>query len=542
MLQIVIRPLAGFVCVLAGGALLLAMPLRAAEIADSCPIAQPHDLTSLNDPSADSPFQAGGITVESASSGPLDEAAALERRAAEQQRFQRILARRSALTASAPVNAGLDAARRARLAADDRVPLRVGEAVAVSQAVDFAVVPVATATAARAASAGQAARLADSSVAWEMELVSSGASALRLQFEDFDLADGVRLFVYNEAGQVRGPYAGRGPDANGGFWSSSVFGERVRLHVHADDAAAFAASRFVVAAAMHMGPRFHVADVIAASYQPGPAAPDGTFCGVTVPDCTINGVCAIASNPGLAAASDAVAQINFVRGGSGYICSGALINPSGSVRTPYFLTANHCFDSQASASSLEAHFRFRTAACDTSCTMLPTLEANGSTLMATGAAPARGDYTLVRLNSVPGGLMLLGWSAGHPAEGGYLIHLGHPGGSPLAYSVRRIRYGTGALPNCSGVPRPAFLYSGVSAAPSDAQGATAGGSSGGPAVLLASGGGSSYIVGQLYGACYAGTEAPCDANQEATVDGALEHSFPYLRQYLYNRIFSNGFD
>lgn len=540
MLQIVIRPSVGSAWVLALG-VFMGFPAHAGEINASCPATPAVDLTSLGDPSIAAPIAPGGASMDSASTGPVDRDLAAAR-AAERARFEQILQQRAALTADRPIDAGLDAAKRASLASDDGVPRKVGESVVLDRTFSFASVAVAPASATHAAPAGDAVRLADGSVIWETSVVSAGATALRLQLRDVDLADGVELFVYNEAGQVQGPFGGKGPEESGEFWTPSVFGDRLRIHVHADSAEAFSKSRFVIAAAMHLGSRFHVADAIATDYMPGPAAVEGTFCGVTVPDCTLNGVCAVSSNPGLAAASDAVAQINFVKGGSGYICTGSLINPTGSLRTPYFLTANHCFDTQTSASSLEAHFRFRTSACDTSCTMAGMLQANGSTLMATGARPSRGDYTLVRLNSVPGGLTMLGWSAGHPVEGAYLIHLGHPAGAPLAYSVRRIRYATSPLPNCTDVPRPTFLYSGISSTSTDAQGGIAGGSSGGPAVLLAAGGGSSYIVGQLFGGCHPGTAMPCDANHDATIDGALEKSFPYLRPFIYERIFSNGFN
>lgn len=512
----------------------------AIDVAGTCPADPPPDLRALAQGFAPEP---GDIVVESASTGPEDPAQETARRRDEEQRFQLLLARRSGLAATAAIRADLDAARKAQLARADGIPLKVGESVQLGIASDFSSVAWVADGAQRAVGAGQAVMAADGSITWEVSLASAGAKALRLEFTGFDLAEGVELHVYNESGQVRGPYTGGGPDGSGGFWSGSVFGERASVQVHARDAAAFAASAFTLQSLMHMGARFHVADAIAERYARGPRQPEGgSFCGVTVPDCTINGVCAIATNPGLAAASNAVAQISFVEGGSGYICTGSLINPSGSVRTPYFLTANHCFDTQASASSLEAHFRFRTTACDTSCALESVVETSGSTLLATGALPTRGDYTLVRLNSVPGGLTLLGWSAGHPSEGGYLIHLGHPGGAPLAYSVRRIRHANTTMAVCSDLPRPTFLYSGLATAPSDAQGGTAGGSSGGPALLLAAGGGSSYIVGQLFGACYFDAEAPCDANEESTVDGAMEHTFPYLRVYLYNRIFSNGFD
>lgn len=509
--------------------------------AAACPVEAPADVGALAAGAVFDPTQPGA-SVPSARLGDPDPAAESRKRADEHALFERILADRGAVPASAPLDAAPDAAQRASIGTDPgRGRLKVGVSVAIGSKVDFSSFS-GVSRSPGAVGPGYAAALADGGAVWEAAIASSGAKALRIHLTGLALAEGVSLYVYNESGQVQGPYTGSGPDGSGELWTGSVFGDAVRIHVRAPSKAALAVSRFTIADAVHLGPLYSIADTQRQAYETGPS-PDGTnFCGVTVPACTVNGVCAIDTNPGLTNASNAVAQIDFMDGGSAYICSGTLINPSGSVRTPYFLTANHCFSTQASATTLQAHFHFRTMTCAT-CTTDQVIQVNGSTLMATGALPAKSDFTLVRFNSLPAGLVLLGWSAAHPVEGAYVIHLGHPGGSPLAYSLRRIRYTPSALPQCSDLARPTFLYSGVSSTTSDAQGAIAGGSSGGSAILLNDNATDAYIVGQLLGDCYSGTTPnECDANQTATVDGALQYSFPYLQPYLYDRIFSNGFD
>src|SRR5690606_11690022 len=208
----------------------------------------------------------------------------------------------------------------------------------------------------------------------------------------------------------------------------------------------------------------------------------------------------------------------------------------GGIRPPLFLTANHCLSTQASASSLEAIFDYRTTACDTACTMTPTVSVNGSTLLATGAAPAP-DFTLLRLASMPAGRYLLGWTTELIAEGSHVLHLSHPAGAPLAYDVRRLR--AAGLPVCSAIPRPAFLYSGLSSQTGDAVGATVGGSSGAAALVLHPTLGPA-IIGQLFGGCTTNDD-DCDANANATTDGALRTSFPSGRRFIYDGIFGNGF-
>ena len=65
---------------------------------------------------------------------------------------------------------------------------------------------------------------------------------------------------------------------------------------------------------------------------------------------------------------DAVAHIAFRRdSGGGFMCSGTMMN-DGDERhiIPYFLTANHCISSQSEARSIEARWRYMSAACGSS--------------------------------------------------------------------------------------------------------------------------------------------------------------------------------
>lgn len=485
----------------------------------------------------------------SASGGTVDDAAMQRLRADERMTFERLLAARSGVAVPQTIRLALAPEEQKAIAADAQPepgPVKVGTRIALDQRVDFSTLDAAAlARGGVALGRGIAGRGSDGSVVWEAALSFAGAKALRVEFTGMKLAAGVELYVYNEAGQVFGPYVDAGPDGNGTLWSPSVFGTDMRIQVHAPDAGALAASHFVLAGAMHLGSRVGALnDAIAAGYVGGPAPNDSDFCGTQVPDCTVNGMCAIETNASLTAASNAIAHIQFVVGADAYICSGSYIAQSGNApQQPYFLTANHCFSTQASASSLEAFFRYHTNGCSGAC---PTLSAmprvNGATLVATGARPTYPDYTLVRLSGFPtGGASLLGWSIGQPAEGAYLIHLGHPAGAPLAYSYRRVRINNAAMPHWSEAPEPNFLYSGIASTSDDWIGATAGGSSGGPALLLPATG-DAFLVGQLLGFASSGAESPCDPNQQATIDGAYRVTFPYIRRYLYDRIFKSGFE
>lgn len=514
----------------------------------ACPATVPINLASLATPLD----LRSGKTVASSNGGSDDAAASAQLRTAERASWERILGERSALTLSLPTEVPLDTEQRRAIEGDAVDPQRpmVGAQIALGAAFAMsgdsllahsARTQTTGATQVAGMGAGAGARYA-----WDTAIRSSGASALRLRFDDVLLAEGVELFVYNEEGQVWGPYSGTGMDASGGFWSPSVFGDTVRVHLSAPSAQALSTSRFTVSAVMHLGPRVGaLQSQLRQQYVTGPDPDDVGYCGYQVPECTVNGVCAIDTNPGLANAANAIAHIEFVDAGSTYICTGAYVSQSGNApKIPYFLTANHCFSTTAAASSVEAFFKYRTATCNGTCPTLAQLpRVNGSTLLATGARPDKSDFTFVRLSGFPaGGAKLLGWTTAMPGEGSYLIHMGHPAGSPLAYSYRRLRLDNSALPHSTELPEPTFLYSGLAPATSDWTGAVAGGSSGGPVMVLPASG-DAYLVGQLFGfAAPVGAVDECDPAGTATIDGAFRSTFPSVRRYIYDKIFVTGLE
>jgi hypothetical protein len=217
------------------------------------------------------------------------------------------------------------------------------------------------------------------------------------------------------------------------------------------------------------------------------------------------------------ALSKAVGAMLFANGNGLFVCTGALINAS--VTDRLFLTANHCISTQASASSLELTWDFRTSSCGAS-TSLPNYHTNGSILLATSPTS---DVTLLRLQSLPPNRFLMGWDAKRPAAGTTLYRISHPatasadGVYPQLLSTTIVNEAVGA---CTSRPRPAFLYS------TRSLGGTAGGSSGAPVIV--DGG---YIVGQLFGACGPDPNDSCASNTNA-VDGWFGQSYSVVQPFV----------
>jgi V8-like Glu-specific endopeptidase len=268
-----------------------------------------------------------------------------------------------------------------------------------------------------------------------------------------------------------------------------------------------------------MGPRFLKALIPAEGASPSLAP--RAFCAYNEA-CVENAACAGTSSA-VATARQAVASILFKSGGSFYICTGGLLADTAGSQTPFFLTANHCISKGREAASLETYFDYVTTCSSPNCSQ--PYSNVGDTVGATLLSHASNtDHSLLQLSSNPvtpdGTVAYLGWNSSAVAftNGFDLFRVSHPSGAPQAYSEHSVDPGA----QTSGtLPRGNFIYS------RDTFGATEGGSSGSPVVD-----GTGKVVGQLYGACGFNVGDVCDADSNATVDGAFAAYFGSVAQWL----------
>jgi lysyl endopeptidase len=343
---------------------------------------------------------------------------------------------------------------------------------------------------------------------WAAEARAEGGYRLRLHLSQVSLPKGTRLWVYGEGTDEEVSVDAADVTYAGELWTPSVAGPAIRLEVRLPEKGLDGA-RFTVDQVLET---FELdsegaPQVIA---QPQPKAND-TSC---IQDAACYGTAQLAS---MDIQKKAAACLEFVVGGQGYLCSGALLNDTDETTTiPYLLTAHHCFDSQSSASSLEAFFDYIATSCHGSVPSLGSVPRTvGATLLATGEGS---DFTFVRLTSLPSGRGLLG-STNEPVAAGTVLHrLSHPLGQPLRYSRAEMEPG---VYSCSDVPRPRFVYS------YNNLGGTFGGSSG-SALTRGSDG---RLVGQLLGSCGFNPAAGCDINND-DVDGALAVTWPSISSWL----------
>jgi lysyl endopeptidase len=389
--------------------------------------------------------------------------------------------------------------------ASGRMPMKNGFARQFAERLDVQLGSVASAAkAGPLAHAGGIVAQSERGLVWGATFKIEKADRVRLHLENVHLPDGAVLWVY---GDVEQPTAFDRDliDPDGSLWTPSVRGPVVHLEVEVPAAKSETdAASFLIREAIEL-------------VSVKPAANVGSE---DLSTCLVDVTCRTGSIVDVLRAS--TAHLEYVKGAGSFVCTGGLVNDKlPATFVPYLLTANHCFDTQSSASSLEAYWDYRSASCGASfpscCGSNRTL---GSTLLATNATS---DFTFVQMNSAPGGRTYLGWTSTAQANGTALYRVSHPfpddflAPAPQMFSKSTVNTAFGA---CSTKPRPNFIYS------SKVDGGLYGGSSGSPVTLE-----NGQIVGQLFGACGPDPSAGCSASN-ATVDGAFATTFPFIQQFI----------
>jgi lysyl endopeptidase len=237
----------------------------------------------------------------------------------------------------------------------------------------------------------------------------------------------------------------------------------------------------------------------------------------TVPTmCTTNDA---ALDAAIAQRKSSLVRINFIEGGSGYICSATLIN---SERFPaaFVLTANHCVATAQSAASITSHWFYESSSCDAASGLVPshTQVFGGMQLVFTNANV---DSTLLLMTQPPPpGAVYSGWNAARVTRGTAVTSLSHPAGD----TARLALGATGHDIRVFG--RPQDMY-GVRFS----RGIIQGGSSGSGIFTLA--GGSLQLRGVLSGTTIrqAGGMSCTNLNEDALY-GRFEIFHPQIDQYL----------
>lgn len=357
-------------------------------------------------------------------------------------------------------------------------------------------------------------RTTSGGLVWGAAVRVEGAHRLRLRLDRVALPPTAELWVYGERGDAL-RFGTELVRAEGDLWTPSVAGEVICLELRLEPAAlGSAAAELTVAAVAEI----FALDEAGAPVLGQPTRDKDIAC---IQDATCFDDSAL---DGLSLYKEAVAQLQFMKGDSSFLCSGALLNDTDeSGFIPYLLTAYHCFSTAGAAATLESFFDYLTPACGGSWPDLASLpRVAGATLVATSPTVGGTDSTFVRLSEHPGGSVgYLGWDPAPLEPGTDLFRLSHPApfGSPFPQVLSTTKYHDPPA-TCAEVPAARFAYS------VPTLGGTAGGSSGAPTVDA-----DLRVRGQLRGACGPDPEDPCDFRNNET-DGRFSELFPRIARFL----------
>ncbi len=250
---------------------------------------------------------------------------------------------------------------------------------------------------------------------------SSGASGIGVHFRNFALADGEEVYVYGAAPDsiVFGPFTNKGTWDSGEFWSGTVDGDTIVIEFYkrTDEKG----KGFEI---------FEVSHILAElDWRLRSNEPD-------VLNCEVDASCY--GDP----EKNAVGRIVFNDNGP-HVCTGTLLNDLAQDQTPYFLTANHCVNTQAVAQTVEVYWFYQTTSCNSGILRSWVHSPPGAILL---AAQSSNDFSLVRLqNSAPGGAYFSGWTSVAQSTGTSVFGLHQPGGGLPPSIDSYLRRATGTI-------------------------------------------------------------------------------------------------
>src|SRR5271155_1262985 len=179
--------------------------------------------------------------------------------------------------------------------------------------------------------------LADGRSVWRLGIGSEESTGLRIQFSNFAV-DAGRVWVHSGL-SVDGPYTGKGPYANGEFWSGTVTGPSVTIEFESDGTT------------ITGPPPFHIHRVAHQEFHPERAwllaAP------LPLPDNAASCEQDVNCFPEWQPFKRSVAQIQFeeTQGSEQgtFLCSASLVATRDNSFKPYMLTAGHCIHDEEAA-------------------------------------------------------------------------------------------------------------------------------------------------------------------------------------------------
>lgn len=332
--------------------------------------------------------------------------------------------------------------------------------------------------------------LPDGSKLWRLNIYSKGATTINLIYNDFWLPQNAKFFIYNEnKSEVIGAFTNRNNNEDGQFATGLVRGESIFLEYHEP---AIVETRGIIS----ISNVIHGYKNIFSKFLGDDFGGSGA--------CNINVNCPI----GAPWQNEKRAAAMILSAGGTRLCSGSLVNNVRQDLKPYFLTANHCWDSGSNTWIIM--FNYESPNCSIIDGPL-NYTVQGTTTKARNSAS---DFALMLINSaVPDTYEVhySGWSAIDTiASSGVGIH--HPDGD-----IKKISFSYQPYEHDTWSGTPANSHWRVRWNSDGSSGVTEPGSSGSPQYDQ-----NHRIVGQLHGG-----PSSCTASDKSDLYGKFSMSWNY---------------
>jgi hypothetical protein len=313
--------------------------------------------------------------------------------------------------------------------------------------------------------------LPDGGRIWRQSLLSEGALALSVQFEDFAIPAGARLYIYSKDGLHQlGGYTDRNNNASGVFSTQLIPADEVVVEYY-EPADARGQGSFTIAGVLHAYRLVSEAGQNNADRDFGDSE-----------SCQVNANCTEGNN--WQDEKRGVVRILVFEGQSAGWCSGSLVNNTSLNCSPYILTALHCGEN-ASTSNMNQwvfYFNYESSGCNSpnNESQIPNNTLTGCARIADsddGGGNNGSDFLLVLLNNnVPSNFNAYynGWRSNNvTSSSGVSIH--HPSGDIKKISTYTSNLVSSAWGSANG-SHWTVTWSGTA----NGHGVTEGGSSGSP--------------------------------------------------------------
>jgi hypothetical protein len=177
---------------------------------------------------------------------------------------------------------------------------------------------------------------------------SKGAYSLSLVFKPYQLPDKSELYVYSpDFSHVKGAFTSKNNKSSGSLAIAPVRGQEVIIEY-------FVPENYNSENSLKLTKVGHdYLDIYGFLRKKSSGIGESG-------DCNVNINCPEGQD--FQDVKHAVCQVVF----NGYLCTGTLVNTTKYSGAPYFLTANHCIDSEADAQDAVFYFNFESPECDTS--------------------------------------------------------------------------------------------------------------------------------------------------------------------------------